>query len=119
MNLWIALLIIEIIPILMWIVGGVCESKALNFKNQGIGYRSKFSGKNKYTWEYANKMVAKVAGGIGTLLFIINAIVIMMFGLATLIILLAINLLCGFLAILIVEKSLKKKFDASGKIKNN
>lgn len=52
MEFWVSLILVEVIPIFMWIVGGICESKSTEFKKAKLGYRSKFSGKNKYTWEY-------------------------------------------------------------------
>lgn len=48
MSFWGTLILVEVYQL----VGAIYESKSTEFKKAKLGYRSKFSGKNKYTWEY-------------------------------------------------------------------
>lgn len=118
MEFWVYLLITELMPIAIWVFGAICEKNSVKF-NKGLGYRSKLALKNKLTWEYSNKVSSKILGSVGTFLFIMNAIIIISFGLEIMIFVILGNVLIVTLALFIIEKSLRKKFDLSGKIKNN
>lgn len=118
MEFWIYLIITEFIPIAIWVFGAICENNSIKF-GKGLGYRSKLALKSKLTWEYANKVSSKILGAIGTFLFIMNAVIIISFGLESMIFVVLGNILIVMIVLFIIEKSLRKKFDLSGKIKNN
>lgn len=119
MNLWGYLILLEVLPVSLWVAGAFFENKAKKFPNTMVGYRSKFAIKNKFTWEYANKVFAKVAGSIGTFLFVMNAIIVFNFGISSSWFVMISNIIGIILVIFIVEKTLLKKFNKDGEFKNN
>lgn len=119
MSFWIYLLIVEIIPIIIWILGAICEEKSSKFPNTKVGYKSKFAIKNKTTWEYANKLVAKMNGSIGTFLFIINAVILFSIGIEAFVFILTLNLIISVALFYMIDRLLRRKFDKEGNIKNN
>lgn len=115
MSFWIKLFIIEIIPLFSIIFGGVCESSCNKYPNIKIGYKNKNSVKNKFIWEYSNKVASKILGSLGTFLFIINAVIIIVLGDSILFLTLFINIIFLVLFIVIINKVIVKKLNNKNK----
>ncbi|GAA0749799.1 hypothetical protein SDC9_95100 [bioreactor metagenome] len=111
MNFWIYLILIELIPIALFVIGGIYETKSTNYPDTKIGYKTEYSIKDKFSWEYSNKVAAKIYGTVGTILFIINAIVLLIIGEKSFNFLLLVNSFMVILDKLIIDKLLKKKFE--------
>lgn len=111
MNFWVYLLIVEIIPVGMFILGGLYETSSTKFPDTKSGYKNKHSLKDKGSWEYSNKVAAKIYGTVGTLLFIINAILLFIIGENALTFILLFSLFMGILSRMIIDKLINKKFD--------
>lgn len=111
MSFWIYLVLTEIVPMGLFVVGGLYETKSTKYPDTKIGYKNKYSTENKVAWEYSNKLVAKIYGSVGTLLFIVNAILLFVLGEDTFTFILAFNLFMVVLSRLMIDKLIKKKFD--------
>ena len=111
MNFWVYLLIVEIIPIGIFIFGGLYETSSTKYPDTKIGYKHKYSLNDKYSWEYSNKLAGKIYGSVGTGLFIINAIVLFIIGENTFTFILLFSLFMVLLSRLMIDKLIKKKFD--------
>ena len=103
MSFWVYLLIVEIIPIGMFIFGGLYETSSTKYPDTKIGYKHKYSLNDKYSWEYSNKLAGKIYGSVGTGLFII--------GENTFTFILLFSLFMVLLSRLMIDKLIKKKFD--------
>lgn len=111
MNFWVYLLIIEIIPIGLFIFGGLYETNSTKFNENKFGYKNQYSIKDKLAWEYSNKVAAKIFGSIGTLLFIVNTILLFMFGESALTFILLFSLFMVVFLRMMIDRLIKKKFD--------
>lgn len=114
MNFWINLFIIEIIPLILILFGGVCETSFNKYPNTKIGYKNKNSISNKIIWEYSNKVASKILGFMGTFLFIINAVILILLG-ESILALLIINVILLILTIVIINKIIIKKLNTKNK----
>lgn len=111
MDFWIYLLITELIPLGLFIIGGLYESNSTKYEEMKFGYKNQYSIKDKFSWEYSNKLVAKIFGSIGTLLFIVNAILLFIFGESTFTFILLFSLFMVILSRMMVDMLIKKKFN--------
>ncbi|MGG7214351.1 SdpI family protein [Clostridium nigeriense] len=111
MEFWIYLLIVEIIPIGLFILGGLYETNSTKFNKMNFGFKNQFSIKDKYSWEYSNKVAAKIFGAIGTFLFIINAIILFILGEGTFTFILLFNLFMVIFSRMMIDNLIKKKFN--------
>ena len=111
MDFWIYLIIAEIIPLGLFIFGGLYETNSTKFDEMKFGYKNKFSIRDKYSWEYSNKVASKLFGSIGTFLFIINAILLFILGESTFSFILLFNLFMVILARIMIDSIIKKKFN--------
>ena len=111
MNFLVYLLIIELIPLGLLIFGALCESNSNKYPNTKFGYKNQYSIKDKIIWEYSNKAASKIFGFIGTVLFIVNGIVLFIFSETTFSFILIINLFILIFSIMIIDKIIKKKFN--------
>lgn len=111
MSFWLYLLIVEIIPLGMFILGGLFEASSTKYPDTKIGYKNKYSLKDKYSWEYSNKLAAKIYGAVGTGVFIFNAILLFIIGENTFIFILLFSLFMVLLSRTMIDKLIKKKFD--------
>lgn len=111
MGFGIYLLISELIPLCLFIVGGLYESNSTKYEEMKFGYKNQYSVKDKFSWEYSNKLAAKIFGSIGTLLFIINAIILFIFGENAFAFLLLLNLFMITLSKMMIDSLIKKKFN--------
>lgn len=111
MGFWIYLLIVEIIPIGLFIFGGLYETNSTKFDEMKFGYKNQFSIKDKYSWEYSNKVAAKIFGAIGTFLFIFNAIVLFILGENTITFVLVFSSIMVVFSKIMIDNLIKKKFN--------
>lgn len=110
MNILFYLVLIEIIPLSLLIFGGIYDTKSSKYPDTKIGYRNSYSTKDKFSWEYSNKLAAKLYGFVGTLLFIINAVLMLMIGENSLAFIFIVNLFVAVLSRVMIDALLKKKF---------
>ena len=110
MNFWVYLLIIEIIPIGLFVFGGLYESNSTKFEENKFGYKNQYAINNKLAWEYSNKVAAKIFGSIGTLLFIVNTLLLFMFGEGVLTFILLFSLFMVVFSRMMIDRLIKKKF---------
>lgn len=111
MDFWIYLLIVEIIPMGLFIFGGLYETNSTKFHEMKFGYKNQFSIKDKYSWEYSNKVAAKIFGSIGTFLFIINAILLFILGESTFTFILLFNLFMVIFSRMMIDRIIKRKYN--------
>ena len=111
MELWIYLLISEIIPVGLFVVGGIYESNSTKYEDMKFGYKNKYSIKDKLSWEYSNKLAAKIFGAVGSFLFIVNAIALLLFGESVLTFILLLSLFSMTLSKMMIDNLIKKKFN--------
>lgn len=114
MDFWIYLLISELIPLGLFIIGGLYESNSIKFDDMKFGYKNQYSIKDKISWEYSNKLAAKIFGSIGSLLFIVNAILLFIFGESTFTFILLFSLFMVILSRMMLDRLIKKKFNDKG-----
>lgn len=114
MEFWIYLLISELIPLGVFIIGGLYESNSTKFDDMKFGYKNQYSIKDKISWEYSNKLAAKIFGSIGSLLFIVNAILLFIFGESTFTFILLFSLFMVILSRMMLDRLIKKKFNDKG-----
>ncbi len=110
MEFWLYLLISELIPLGLFIIGGLYESNSTKYEEMKFGYKNEYSIKDKISWEYSNKLAAKIFGSIGTLLFIVNAILLFIFGENAFTFILLFNLFMVILSRMMLDRIIKKKF---------
>lgn len=110
MDFWIYLLITELIPLGLFVIGGLYESNSTKYEEMKFGYKNQYSIKDKFSWEYSNKLAAKIFGSIGTLLFIVNAILLFILGESTFTFILLFSLFMVIFSRMMVDKLIKKKF---------
>ena len=110
MDFWMYLLIAELIPLALFVIGGLYESNATKYEKMKFGYKNQYSIKDKVSWEYSNKVAAKLFGSIGTFLFIINAILLFILGRDIFTFILLFNLFMVILSKIMIDKIIKKKF---------
>lgn len=115
MNFWINLFIIEILPLSLLLFGGICEVSFNKYPNTKMGYKNKNSISNKFIWEYSNKVASKILGFIGTFLFIINAVILILLGKSIIALLIIINIILSSLTIVIINKIIIKKLNTKNK----
>ena len=111
MGFWVYLLISEIIPVGLFIVGGLYEANSTKYENMKFGYKNQYSTKDKFSWEYSNKLAAKIFGTIGSFLFIFNAIALLLFGENILAFILLFSLFMVILSRMMIDNLIKKKFN--------
>ncbi len=111
MEFWIYLLIGELIPIGLFIMGGLYESYSTRYPKIKYGYKNQYTIKDKISWEYSNKLASKIFGAIGTLLFIVNAILLFVFGENAITFILAFSLFTVILSRMMLDRLIKKKFN--------
>lgn len=116
MRFWINLFIVEVLPIIFLIFGGICDISFDKYPNIKIGYKNKNSISNKLIWEYSNKVASKILGFIGTFLFIINAVILIILGESIIITLLSISIIALILSIIIINKIIVKKINSKNKL---
>ena len=117
MKLWGYLLIVELIPLVTIILGGIYETNSTKYEEKKLGYKNEYSIKSKFLWEYSNKLASKIFGIIGPLLFIINAIVLFIFGYKTFLFIILFNLFIVFLFKVIIDNIIIKKFNNKHNLK--
>lgn len=112
MNFWIYLLIAEAIPLILFILGGLYEGNSTKYKENKISYKSNYADKDKISFEYCNKVAAKLFGATGTLLFIVNAISLFLFGEGAITFVLLFSLFMVVLTKMLIDRLIKKKMEA-------
>lgn len=110
MNFIVFLIVVDIIPVGLLLLGGIYETKYSKFPNTKIGYKNKNSILNKETWEYSNKLASKIYGAIGSFLLVLNTLGAFIFGEEALAPLLGLTLLLVVMARVIIENIIIKKF---------
>ena len=111
MEFWIYLLIVELIPLGLFIMGGLYESNSTKYEEMRFGYKNQYTIKDKIAWEYSNKLASKIFGSIGTLLFIVNAIVLFIFGENAFTFILMFSFFIVVLSRMMIDRLIKKKFN--------
>ncbi|MCF0147003.1 MAG: SdpI family protein [Clostridium sp.] len=111
MEFWIYLLIGELIPIGLFIIGGLYESNSTKYEEMKFGYKNQYTIKDKISWEYSNKLAAKIFGSIGTFLFIVNAILLFIFGENSFTFILLFSMFVIILSRMMLDRLIKKKFN--------
>ena len=119
MEFWIYLLIGELIPLGLFIIGGLYESNSTKYQEMKFGYKNQYTIKDKISWEYSNKLAAKIFGSIGTLLFIVNAILLFVFGENAFTFILLFSLFMVILSRMMLDRLIKKKFSDKWYFKSN
>ena len=117
MKFWVCLLIVELIPIFVIITGGIYETNSTKYEEKKLGYKNEYSIKSKFLWEYSNKFASKILGIIGPLLFIINAIILFIFGYQAFIFIILFNLFMVLLFKIIIDNIIRKKFNNKHNLK--
>ncbi|MDU5108942.1 MAG: hypothetical protein E6248_00730 [Clostridium sp.] len=112
MSFWIYLLIAEAIPVILFVLGGLYESNSTKYKENKISYKSIHADKDKASFEYCNKVAAKLFGATGTLLFIVNAISLFLFGEGSFTFVLLFSLFMVGLTKMLIDMLIKKKMEA-------
>lgn len=110
MNFIVFLIIVDIVPFGLLLLGGIYETKYSKFPNTKIGYKIRCSILNEKTWEYSNKLASKIYGIVGSFLLVLNTIAIFIFGEEALSSILLLTLALVIMARLIIENIIKKKF---------
>lgn len=110
MEFWVYLLISELIPLGLFIIGGLYESNSTKYADMKFGYKNEYTIKDKVSWEYSNKLAAKIFGSIGSLLFVVNAIILLIFGENSFTFILILSLFMVILSKMMLDNLLKKKF---------
>ncbi|WP_300380066.1 hypothetical protein [Clostridium sp.] len=110
MDFWMILLMADMIPIGLFILGGYYETKYSRYPEVKKGYKNKYTVLNKVAWEYGNKLASKIYGTAGTALLVLNTIILFIFGENAFITTLFISFMCTVLSRIIIEKLLEKKF---------
>ena len=110
MNFWILLLIVDIIPIGLFVLGAFYETKYSIYPEIKRGYKNKYTVLNKKAWEYGNKLASKIYGTVGTVILILNTLLLFMFRENAFITTLFISFIFTVLSRIIIEKLLEKKF---------
>ena len=111
MDFWAYLLIVELIPLGLFIIGGLYESNSTKYEQMKFGYKNQYSVKDKFSWEYSNKLAAKIFGSMGSFLFIINAITLFIFGEGAFTFILLFSLFIVILSRMMLDRLIKKKFN--------
>jgi len=110
MDFWILLLIVDIIPIGVFILGAFYETKYSTYPDVKRGYKNKYTVLNKEAWVYGNKLASKIYGIVGTILLTLNTVLLFIFGENAFITTLFISFMFTVLSRIIIEKLLEKKF---------
>lgn len=110
MSFWILLLIVDIIPIGLFILGAFYETKYSTYPEIKRGYKNKYTVLNKEAWIYGNKLASKIYGIVGTVLLTLNTVLLFIFGEHAFITTLFISFMFTVLSRIIIEKLLEKKF---------
>jgi SdpI/YfhL protein family len=111
MNLVVYLIVVDIIPIGLLLLGGIYESRYSEFPNVKIGYKNKYSIENKETWKYSNKLASKMYGAVGSFLLVVNTLSAFMLGEEALSAVLMLTLILVVMMRPIIERIVKKKFN--------
>ena len=111
MDFWIYLLIVELIPLGLFVLGGLYESNSTKYEQMKFGYKNQYSVKDKFSWEYSNKLAAKIFGSMGSFLFIINAIALFIFTESVFTFILLFNLFVVIFSRMMLDRLIKKKFN--------
>lgn len=110
MDFWMLLLIVDIIPIWLFILGAYYEIKHSTYPEIKRGYKNKYTILNKKDWEYGNKLASKIYSTVGMALLILNTLLMFMLGESVFITALFISFMFTVLSRIIIEKLLEKKF---------
>lgn len=111
----ILLVLLEIIPVTMWVVGLSCTKNKTKYPNTSLGYKTPISVKSRNAWDYANEFAGKLANILGGVLFVVNAVVVMVTGVIWPMFL--VNIFGYVLLHIAVTKAVSKRFTEEGKIK--
>lgn len=112
MDTTIILILFEIVPIILWCLGWYFENKYSKFPNVERGYKNKLAKKDEKTWIYANKVAGKLFSTMGTLMFFVIAIGVLMFNVSPVVMSFIIFISICILLIVIeglIKKKLKSK----------
>lgn len=110
------LIILEIIPITMWVIAVTCTKNRSNYPNTSLGYKTYKSIINRNTWNYANDFAGKLANTIAPILFIVNALVVILLDIIWPMFI--VNIFGYVLLHASVVKALDKRFNDKGKYIN-
>lgn len=111
MSFWIYLFIAEAIPLILFVLGGLYEGNSTKYKENRISYKSSYADKDRTSFEYCNKVAAKLFGATGTLLFIVNAISLFLFGEGAITFVLLFSLFMVVLTKMLIDRLIKKKME--------
>lgn len=111
MSFWIYLFIAEAIPLILFVLGGLYESNSTKYKENKISYKSSYADKDRTSFEYCNKVASKLFGATGTLLFIVNAISLFLFGEGAITFVLLFSLFMVVLTKMLIDRLIKKKME--------
>lgn len=102
------LILFEIIPVILWCLGWYFENRYSKFPDIKKGYKNRLAMKDEQSWIYSNKVAGKLFSTMGTLLFFIIAVAILMFS-VNLVVLAFIIFICLCVLLLVIEGLIKKK----------
>ncbi len=113
-----------LIPGTMAGIGLLWRNRPPKTINWAYGYRTSWSMKNKETWDYAHKFIARLWVYMGVALTVISFIILLIFWNSSIdmqgiivIMLTVVQVVCMFLSIIPVEIALRRNFDKYGKRK--
>lgn len=109
MNLITILIIYEIIPIALWMLGWYFENNYSKYPDTSKGYKSNKEIKDEKTWVYGNKVASKIFNITGTILFVMVAVSLLFFAM-NLVLLAFIIFIVLCLDFMVIEGMIKKKF---------
>ena len=117
MKFWVYLLVVELIPIALITIGSIYEKNSTRYGDGKFGYKNQYSIKSEFLWEYSNKLASKMFGIIGPILFIINAIILFIFGHETFTFIMLFNFFIVIFFIIIIDGIIRKKFNDKHSLK--
>lgn len=126
MGFWIFMMVMDLlIPLTMIGFGKYFSERAPKEINEGFGYRTSMSMKNKDTWEFAHHYCGKLWLVIGYMILVISVMTMFfVIGKGKNVIGILGGILCGVQLVFLIgsifptERSLKKNFDEYGNRKN-
>lgn len=108
------LVVLEIIALTFWVIGYSCTKGKTSFPNTELGYKTTKGVLNRNTWDYSNEFAGKLANVLGTVLFVLNAVAILVLDITWP--MLIVNILCYLVLHTSITKALDKRFTDTGKI---
>lgn len=126
MGFWIFMMVMDLlIPLTMIGFGKYFSERAPKEINEGFGYRTSMSMKNKDTWEFAHHYCGKLWLVIGYIILVISVMTMFfVIGKGKNVIGILGGILCGVQLVFLIgsifptERALKKNFDEYGNRKN-